>query len=121
MGPDPEGLVSFMKQHKIVPSAWGPLGGTEKQLFSNSTFHEITQGEQTANFAKHSGHLPAQVAFKWLYQHGIHIVTASGSKPHLKQNLEALDGSWSLSTEEMRQLDEFKTSGSFSSQQISAC
>ena len=62
MGTDPIGLLSYCKEHGIAAQAYSPLGDDSSELISGKFV--------TAAGAAH-GKSGAQVALKWIWQHGV--------------------------------------------------
>jgi len=97
MGDDPEGFVTRAKEQKIVLQAWSPLGS------GGHGIPEILSGNLTTGIAKAHGKSTAQVALKWLVQHGASVATKSSNAQHLAEDLDIF--SWDLSEKEMQALD----------------
>lgn len=97
MGPDPQGIVSLVKNKNMVLQAWSPLGS------GGHGNPEILSGNLTTSIAKAHGKSTAQVALRWLLQHGASVATKSDNPKHLEEDLAIFD--WELTDDEMKSLD----------------
>lgn len=93
MGPDPTGLVTYAKSKGIVTQAYSPLGNGK--LPGDAALGKV---------GKAHGKSGAQVALKWLIQHGMSVSTKANSSAYLAEDIDLFD--WSLSNTEMAGLDE---------------
>jgi len=89
---DPE-LLIFCKEHNIAVQAWGPL-----HQGANS------QDPLLARIGKKYGKTPAQVALRWIIQHGCLPLPASKSTQHRQENLQVHD--FRLTGGEMHEINE---------------
>ena len=96
MGADPRGLKSYLDAKGIVMQAYSPLdtlhGG-----------HELISGNLTAGIGKAYNKTGAQVALRWVAEHGMPFNTASKKPQHLKEDVEVL--SFKLSKQDLETLD----------------
>merc|ERR1719408_1077065 len=97
MGPDPQGFKSTAERMGLVMQAWSPLGS------GGHGNPEILAGNLTTSIAKAHDKTTAQVALKWLLQHGAAVATKSSNPTHLKQDVALFD--WTLTQKEMSALD----------------
>lgn len=103
MSPDPRGLVSYNDAHGILTFAYSPLGSFDFTNMSNVTKDiSLITGNFTRDIGKPYNKSGAQVALRWLTQHGVPSVTV-GSEKHLRQDLEVFE--FSLSEAHMQLLD----------------
>jgi len=98
MGADPEGLISYCKAKGVVPQAYSPLGDNTTELITGPLVSKLGQAH---------GKTGVQVALKWIWQHGVAVLTKSGNPEHLKQDLDLFD--WSLTDSEMASADSATT------------
>ena len=94
MGTDPIGLLSYCKEHGIAAQAYSPLGDDSSELISGKFV--------TAAGAAH-GKSGAQVALKWIWQHGVAVTTKADKKEYLQEDLDLFG--WSLTDAEMAEAD----------------
>mmetsp|Transcript_16802 Transcript_16802/g.18983 ORF Transcript_16802/g.18983 Transcript_16802/m.18983 type:complete len:110 (-) Transcript_16802:392-721(-) len=94
MGNDPGGLISFCKNHGIVPEAYSPLGNNQA---------EIIKGKLTTSIGRAHNKSSVQVALRWIIQNGVTLTTKSTNPDHLSADLDILD--WSLLDSEMEDLN----------------
>mmetsp|Transcript_119450 Transcript_119450/g.211156 ORF Transcript_119450/g.211156 Transcript_119450/m.211156 type:complete len:357 (-) Transcript_119450:177-1247(-) len=91
-------VVAFCKQHGITVQSWGPLGGAhhwfKRSVYTEPTIVAIAQAHQVS---------AAQVALRWVIQHGLTLVFLSGDKSHQRSDADIFE--FSLSDTEMSQLD----------------
>ncbi len=85
-------LVSFCRQHDILPEAYSPLG--TGSIFSNETAKEIA-----ANYGKSV----AQIALRWSLQKGFLPLPKSVTPKNILSNLAIFD--FDLTDEDMARLD----------------
>jgi diketogulonate reductase-like aldo/keto reductase len=93
MGPDPEGIVSYCESKGIQIEAYSPLGDRDV-LINGDLVNQIGAGHNKSG---------VQVALRWIYQHGAVLTTKSSNQKHLLSDMDIFD--WSLSAEDMEQLD----------------
>ena len=98
-GADPAGLVSATARGGARVQAYRPLAHGEHSLLRDPT---------VAAIGRSHGKSAAQVALRWVLQHGHPLVTSSESEGHMRSDLDVFD--WSLSQHEMRVLDALDTS-----------
>jgi len=94
MGADPEGLLSYCKQHGIAAQAYSPLGDDSSELIT---------GKFVTAAGKAHGKSGAQVSLRWIYQHGVAVTTKADTKAYLQEDLDLF--SWSLTDAEMTEAD----------------
>ena len=70
--------------------------------------HSLLRDPTVAAIGRSHGKSAAQVALRWVLQHGHPLVTSSESEGHMRSDLDVFD--WSLSQHEMRVLDALDTS-----------
>ena len=98
-GADPAGLISETTRAGAVVQAYRPLAHGQGSLLTDATVGSIG--------FKH-GKSSAQVALRWVLQHGHALVTSTESESHMVADLDVFD--WSLSAEEMETLNRLDTS-----------
>jgi len=98
-GADPSGLVSETARHGATVQAYRPLAHGQNSLLSDATVAVIGRAH---------GKVAAQVALRWVLQHGHSLVTSTERESHMRSDLDAFD--WSLSDDEMHTLDLLATS-----------
>jgi len=113
MGPDPRELVSHNQALGIKTMAYSPLGSMDYSacaswddwscLENAPRDDSLLKGNFTGMIGDHYGKSGAQVALRWLIQHGILVATAASSEKHLRQNLEVFE--FTLDDTDMQQLD----------------
>eukprot|EP00747_Dinoflagellata_sp_TGD_P180826 gnl/TRDRNA2_/TRDRNA2_33926_c1_seq1.p1 gnl/TRDRNA2_/TRDRNA2_33926_c1~~gnl/TRDRNA2_/TRDRNA2_33926_c1_seq1.p1 ORF type:complete len:385 (-),score=52.69 gnl/TRDRNA2_/TRDRNA2_33926_c1_seq1:234-1337(-) len=93
-----DALVAFCNEHNITVQSWGPLGGAhhwfDRSVFTEPTISAIAQAHQIS---------AAQVALRWVIQHGLTLVFLSGDEAH--QSDDATIFTFELTTDEMAKLD----------------
>jgi len=98
MGPDPIGLVTYLKSKNIVLQAYSPLGdGTS----------ELINGPLVTGIGKAHNKTGAQVSLKWLAQKPVPLVTKADRADFLEQDIDLFD--WQLTPGEVSQLDAAKS------------
>lgn len=105
MGTDPRGLVSYNDALGIQTMAYSPLGGVDySHGIANATRDlSLIIGNFTGDIGRHYGKTGAQVALRWLAQHGVPFGTSSPKEKHLREDLEVFE--FSLDETDMQQLD----------------
>lgn len=93
MGPDPQGLKTYLDQRKIVMQAYSPLGDGTSELIT---------GPLVTAIGKAHGKTGPQIALKWVLQTGVPLSTKSTSPEYLAQDIDLFD--FTLSDAEMAQL-----------------
>lgn len=101
MGPDPRGVVSYNRAKGITIQGYESLSVVDKHTFIRD--NSLITGNFTGDIGRRYGMTGAQVALRWLVQHGIAPVTSSGSEKHLREDLEAF--SFVLDDADMQMLD----------------
>jgi len=86
-------LLKFCDSQGIAVQAWAPLG--RGRLGSDAFL---------AKLGKKYNKSAAQVALRWIIQHGCMPLPASKNKKHIQENLDIMD--FILSAEDMKQIDE---------------
>lgn len=92
MGPDPEGLPSFLQDHGIAMQAYSPL--SQGDLVKNT---------ETVNIGSMHNRSGAQTALRWITQHGHNFVVQASSVKHLAEDADTFG--WDLTDSELAQLD----------------
>lgn len=105
MGPDPRGLVSFNDALGIKVMAYEPLGSVD--FDTQTRDNSLIIGNFTNGLGQPYGKSGAQVALRWLVQHGIPLATSSSSEKHLRGDLEVFE--FTLNDTDMQQLDDATT------------
>lgn len=109
MGPDSGVNASlrhdpdYMKSKGVVYAAYSSLCGPCPAPDNM----ELITGPLVTRIGKAHAKTGPQVALRWAVQRSIPVIPKSTNPLHLKQNLELF--SWSLSDEEMAQLDHART------------
>jgi diketogulonate reductase-like aldo/keto reductase len=98
MGPDPIGLVTYLKSKNIVLQAYSPLGDGSSELID---------GPLVTGIGKSHNKTGAQVSLKWLAQKPVPLVTKADRADFLEQDIDLFD--WQLSPNEVSQLDAAKS------------
>lgn len=101
MSPDPRGLVSYNDALGIQTMAYEPLGAMDYTTWTRDI--SLITGDFTRNIGQLYGKSGAQVALRWVIQHGIPLATASSSEKHLQQNLDVFE--FALDDTDMQQLN----------------
>lgn len=94
---DPE-LLGFCRQKSIVVQAWGPLARGR-----------LSEDKLLKSLGEKHGKTPAQVAIRWIIQHGCVPLPGSKSPEHLRQNFDVMD--FKLSDKEMKMIDDIAKGG----------
>lgn len=117
MGPDPGGIKSYCEERGIALQAYSPLGaGTTGHprtpaLISGDLVTSIGRRYRSPRSAAGAKYVlstsetvsGAQVALRWIVQHGVMVAVESTSEAHLWADLGIFD--WQLSDEDMATLD----------------
>eukprot|EP00656_Telonema_subtile_P031850 TRINITY_DN3488_c0_g1_i2.p1 TRINITY_DN3488_c0_g1~~TRINITY_DN3488_c0_g1_i2.p1 ORF type:complete len:345 (+),score=74.48 TRINITY_DN3488_c0_g1_i2:100-1134(+) len=95
-GSDPETstLIQYCAQQNVVLEAYSPLGTNSSELISGPLVTSIGAAHNKTG---------VQVALRWIWQNGVTLTTKSANPSHLAADLDIFD--WSLTDEEMKQLD----------------
>lgn len=111
MGSDPRGTVSYHRAHGIQTLAYSPLGSLNWTVPDPpiKTDNSLVTGNFTRGIGRAYNKTGAQVALRWLTQHGIPFVTDSASMKHLQQDVEVFDEEFSLNEADMQLLDDTTT------------
>lgn len=86
-------LLSFCKSKDVAMTAYCPLG--RGNMVSDS---------EIAGIAKSVSRTPAQVALRWLVQHGVTVIPKATSETHMKENMDIF--SWKLNDADMIRIDD---------------
>jgi len=97
MTADPEGIMSYLENHTIVPMAYSPMGSG--MAFTDPVATQISEAH---------GKTPAQVSLKWITDKGYTLTTKSNGRKHLEEDLDLF--SWTLADEERQRLDRYRNS-----------
>ena len=103
MGPDPQSAMTFCKEHGCIVQAYGSLGNPPLDPRDPGPSPEILHGNLTTKIANAHNVTTAQIALKWIVQHGIPCVTKSANPEHLKEDLDLW--AFNLTQQEMDELD----------------
>jgi len=105
MGTDPRGLVSHNDALGIKTMAFSPLGGVDYSHGIENATRDISLiiGDFTRGIGEPYGKTGAQVALRWLIQHGVPLATSTTDEKHLRQDLEVFE--FNLGDIDMQQLD----------------
>lgn len=87
------GLLEFCQAHDITVQAWAPLA--RGRVFEDPYLIQL---------GKKYGKASAQIAIKWILQHGCIPLPSSHNRQHIKQNFEV--STFNLTQEEMDTIDE---------------
>jgi len=98
MGPDPQGVVSFCKQHKILYQSFSPLCGPCPPADKK----ELISGDLVTSMGKAHNVSGAQVSLRWLVEMGSPVIPKSDDVAHIHEDLDLF--SWSLTAEEKAKL-----------------
>jgi len=107
MGPDPRSLKSYCDAKGITVQAYSPLGAYNFSTFPPTKDHSLITSNFTNGIGQKYNKTGAQMALKWVSQHGIPLNTASSSEKHLLQDLEIFE--FNISDADMKLLDEATT------------
>lgn len=94
MGADPEGLMSYCKTHGVQPQAYSPLGDNSSELITGPLVSRAGAAHNKSG---------AQVALRWVWQHGVALSTKADKEEYLREDLDLFD--WTLSDAEMAEAD----------------
>ncbi|HEY5235651.1 MAG TPA: aldo/keto reductase [Rhabdochlamydiaceae bacterium] len=89
---DPE-LLKFCQEHSMIVQAWAPLGRGY-----------ISEDAPLARMGEKYGKTAAQVAIKWIVQHGCVPLPGSKNEKHMLENMAVSD--FILSSEDMKEIDQ---------------
>jgi len=95
MGPDPKSLISYAKSFGIQSQAYSPLGDGSSELISGSLVSGIGEAHNMSG---------AQVAMRWLIEHGVPLTTKTSKQSHMQQDLDIFG--FSLEDAEAATLDQ---------------
>jgi diketogulonate reductase-like aldo/keto reductase len=85
-------LLEFCRKKGVIVTAYCPVGrGT---VLSDPVIKKI---------AAKAGRTPAQVALRWLAQHGLAVIPKSMNESHIKENMDIFG--WELSSTDMESID----------------
>lgn len=88
---DPK-LLEFCQKNSILVQAWAPLGRGR-----------MSQDPLLIKIGEKSGKTPAQIALRWILQHGCIPLPQSKNEEHIVENFESFD--FQLTKEEMEEID----------------
>eukprot|EP01047_Picozoa_sp_COSAG01_P072366 COSAG01_NODE_11486_length_1924_cov_1.311781_2_plen_312_part_00 len=103
MGADPDGFASFCKTHGCVMQAYGTLGNPPLDPRDPGASKDILHGKLTTSIAKAHNVSAAQVALKWIVQHGFPAITKADNPQFLAEDIALWP--WELTAGEMAALD----------------
>jgi diketogulonate reductase-like aldo/keto reductase len=95
-------LLGYMRDNQIVPMAYSPLGPT----FNTTEKNELIEGNLTNSIGKTHSKSGAQVALRWLIQHGVPVATRSSNPKYLAEDIDLFG--FNLSKVDMAALDNAK-------------
>lgn len=101
MGPDPEGLVSFCKKHRISYQSFSPFCGP----CGDKANKELISGDLVSKIGKAHNVSGGQVSLRWLVQNGSPVIPKSSNPAHLRQNLDIFQPGFELTEAEMATLN----------------
>ncbi|CAL5027226.1 unnamed protein product [Urochloa decumbens] len=87
-------LRAYCAEKGIHVAAYSPLGGQNW----DGTGNAVMASEVLAGIAKARGKTVAQVALRWIYEHGVTSIAKSYNKERLEQNLQIFD--WELTDQD---------------------
>ncbi|CAL5068092.1 unnamed protein product [Urochloa decumbens] len=87
-------LRAYCAEKGIHVAAYSPLGGQNW----DGTGNAVMASEVLAGIAKARGKTIAQVALRWIYEHGVTSIAKSYNKERLEQNLQIFD--WELTDQD---------------------
>merc|ERR1712032_956827 len=96
MGSDPRGLKTYLDSKGIVMQAYSPLA-------TLTGGHELISGNLTTSIGRAYNKTGAQVALRWVAEHGMPFNTASTNPEHLQQDLDVFQ--FKLTQEDLAILD----------------
>ena len=88
-----ENALKTMREYRVQPEAWAPLGGGRYTPFEN----EVLKG-----IAENHGKTISQVMLRWNVQRGVVVIPKSTHKERIEENLAIWD--FALSEDEMKQI-----------------
>lgn len=88
-----EDALKLMREHEIVPEAWGPFAEGNHGIFTHLVLTKI--GEKYGKTA-------AQVALRWNVQRGVVVIPKSVHKDRIEQNMDIWD--FALSDSDMAEI-----------------
>ena len=94
-----QNLIKYCKDNDIVPEAMSTLS----HYHSNEVRKEIIENETIVAISRKYGKSPAQIVWRWLYQHEVSIIPKALNFEHLKENISIYD--FQLSSTEMQMID----------------
>jgi len=98
MGANPQGMVSFCKQHGIQYQSFSPLCGP----CPDGGHDQLLTGELVTSIGKAHNVSGAQVSLRWLVQQGSPVIARSSDPKHILNDVSLFD--FSLTDQEMTQL-----------------
>lgn len=103
MGADPRGIKSYCIAKGIVPQAYSPLGAYDFTKIPPGKDISLIVGNLTNGIGKTYNKTGAQVALRWVIEHGVALNTESSSEKHLLQDLDIF--SFNFSAQDKATLD----------------
>lgn len=94
--------VEWLKQHDIVPEAWGPLAQAKNGIFTNPILKKIADAH---------GKTTGQIMLAWNMQRGVVVIPKSVHANRIKENFDVFD--IKLSDDEMKAIDGLDQGGSY--------
>ena len=90
MGDDPDGVVSYAREHNITVMAFSPTDEGNPILLSGEPYKSIGAKHQKS---------PLQTALRWLTQRNIPYAIAADKKEYLEEDIDVFD--FDLTADEM--------------------
>ncbi|XP_047326290.1 D-galacturonate reductase-like [Impatiens glandulifera] len=94
-----EKLREYCNEQGIHITAYSPLGANGTMWGDN----RILDSDIITDVAKAREKTPAQVALRWVYEHGVSFVSKSFNEKRMRENMEIFD--WSLTKEEFEKIN----------------
>lgn len=98
-----EKLIDVCKKHNVTVTGYSPLG----QPGNSAGVGNRLDSPVVLKIAQKYNKTPAQVALRYVYQHGVAIIPKSVTKSRIKQNMEIFD--FSLTLDEMNAIRKIGT------------
>ncbi|MEK8133108.1 aldo/keto reductase [Paenibacillus filicis] len=96
-------LHDYLKEHRILHEAWGPLGQGNKALLEHPELKGI---------AEHHHKTVAQVILRWHLERGIILIPKSSNPKRIKENSEIFD--FELTGDDMEKISQLNTGRRYS-------
>ncbi|XP_011641646.1 1,5-anhydro-D-fructose reductase-like isoform X1 [Pogonomyrmex barbatus] len=97
-----EKLVDFCKKHHITVTGYSPL-----RQPGNSSDIDKLNNSLMLKLAEKYKKTPAQIALRYVYQHGVAVIPKSVTKSRIKENMEIFD--FTLTSDEMNAIRKLGT------------